>query len=139
MAARAAPRRLLAPLLAGCSLLPAPTGRTATPDEPSPFGPKVFTPASEVQLKAINNTTMPVVLVINGVSRDMAPESSLDLGAGELGPLPWDARFLHVSGRQLLQLTIGVGESWQATAPDGTTEVHAPEARVGLRAASSGS
>ena len=67
------------------------------------------TPPEQLQVNAINQTTIPVVLVVNGKPRDMAPGTSQDLGVAELGPLPWDFRVTTVKGRELLRDTLEAG------------------------------
>src|SRR6478752_2037864 len=97
---------LVALVLAGCSLLPRPS---EPPIEQLPVGVRVNTPPEQLQVKAINQTTIPVVLVVNGKAREMAPGTSQDLGVAELGPLPWDFQVTTVKGRQLLRDTLDAG------------------------------
>src|SRR6188768_3073767 len=97
---------LLALLLAGCSLLPAPT---PVPNDRLPVGVTVVTPPDEIRLAAVNQTTIPVVLVINGRQRPLAPGASAELTVSDLGPLPWDLAFTTVAGRQLLRDTLHDG------------------------------
>lgn len=107
---------LAAGVLAGCSILPS---QSVAPVDQLPAGVKVATPASELRVNAINQTTIPVVLVVNGNPRDMAPQSSLDLGTAELEPLPWDMRVATVNGRELLGGTLHDGDVWRMNEGNG--------------------
>ena len=101
---------VLAGLVAGCSLLP------------PPVGVKIVTPVEQLRVKAINSTSIPVVLVVNGAPRDMAPQSSLDLGLADLGALPWDFHVTTAARRELLSGTLRDGDVWTRNDGNGQGE-----------------
>lgn len=98
---------LVALLVAGCSLVPAPA--TEVPIDQLPAGVTVVTPPEQLRITAINQTTIPVSLVVNGRARPFAPGESAELGAADLGPLPWDIAFTTATGRPLLRDTLRPG------------------------------
>ena len=123
---------LVAGLRGGCSLLPFGADATLTPEDQLPPGVPVPVPPDQMRLDAINGTTIPVVLVVNGKSRDMAPGDAQHLGIGDLGPLPWDARFQTRAGRHLAQVTVHEGDVVRQHNADGSTELHSAGSRVDL-------
>ena len=79
------------------------------PIEQLPVGVIVVTPPDQLRINAINQTTIPVVLVVNGRPRDLGPGTSQELGTADLGPLPWDMRVTTANGRELLHDTLKDG------------------------------
>ena len=129
MRAVAAAIVLVAGLLAGCALLPSPS---EVPVEQLPIGQRVAVPAAQLRVTAINQTSIPVVLVVNGRPRDMAPGSSQDLGVVELGPLPWDFHVTNAAGRELLAGTLHDGDIWRQNDGNGQSDGSGFEARADL-------
>jgi hypothetical protein len=127
--ARAALALAFAAGLTGCALLPL---GTPVPDDQLPVGVRTVTPPAQLDLKAINSTTIPVVLDVNGKTWDMQPGSDRDLGIADLGALPWNVSFRTAGGRQLLAATVGDGDVWRIRNADGSVELHAPNARADL-------
>jgi hypothetical protein len=97
---------LAAGILAGCSLVPT---QSEVPVDQLPVGVMVVTPPDQLRIDAINQTTIPVVLVVNGMPRELGPGTSQQLGIADLGPLPWDMRVTTASGRELLHDTLNDG------------------------------
>ena len=110
---------LVAMVFAGCSLLPSPSGE---PADQLPVGVRVVTPPEQLEVEVINQTTIPVVLVINGMPIDMAPGTSLNLGVAELGHLPWDFQVTTAKGRELLHKTLLAGVVSRTNLGNGRTE-----------------
>jgi hypothetical protein len=131
MRAVAAAIVLAAGLLAGCSLLPAPSAPEVPIDE-LPIGVTVVTPPGQLRVEAINQTSIPVVLVVNGRPRDLAPGASADLGTAELGPLPWDFTFTNAAGHVLLHDILNAGVVTRTNHGNGEGEVTGFLARADL-------
>src|SRR6476619_3112324 len=97
---------LVAGSVAGCSMVPTPS---EVPIDQLPIGVTVVTPPDQLRISAINQPTIPVVLVVNGKPRDLGPGTSQELGIVDLGPLPWDMRVTTAMGRELLRDTLKDG------------------------------
>ena len=107
----------LAALLAGCSMLPAPTARPTPPP-----GAVVARPA-EMSLTVGNLTTIGIKVSVNGLPvATVEPGEGLGLGADELPPLPWDVQSRTRGGRLLLELTVRAGDVWTLRRGDVTIE-----------------
>lgn len=66
---------------------------------------------SDMTLSALNSTSVPVVLVVNGtVVTDLMPGISAEVSARDLPNLPWSAEVRLRSGRALLSLTVRAGD-----------------------------
>lgn len=117
--------------VAGCSmLLPA----TPVPVDPQlPVGVKVVTPPGAMQVHVSNGTTIGITVTVNNAfSRAIEPGQGADLGAADLGGLPWVFMARTTSGRVLVELTVRAGDVWQQRNPDGSTTAEGAGARVDL-------
>jgi hypothetical protein len=66
---------------------------------------------SAMKLSISNQSTLTVTLVVNGtVIETIAPGQVDDVPAQRLSSLPWNAKVLSPSGRDLLQLTVHAGD-----------------------------
>ena len=117
--------------LAGCSLLPVVTPTPApTPTDQMRLGDTEITPPEQMRLALLNETTIGLVLVVNGAERGTVPASDLgSWGIAELGPLPWGAEARTASGRVLARLVVHAVDTGRVSLPTGVKE-HA----VGVRA-----
>jgi len=120
---------VLAGLIAGCSLLPVPT---TGPIGDQPLAVKVVTPPAQLRITATNQTSIPVILVVNGVSRNLAPMGSLELGLTDLGPMPWDMRMTTMAGRALLNGSLHDGDVWRINMGNGESQASGFIARSDL-------
>lgn len=68
-------------------------------------------PDSAMTLELNNGTTVPVALVVSGLSvMRVEPHTQVRLTAHELPSLPWHARVNLLTGRMLLELTVNSGD-----------------------------
>ena len=68
-------------------------------------------PPSEMRLAALNSTTQPVVVVVNGeIVMHLQPGQEADMAATDLPKLPWMAEVRLPTGRSLLSLTVRPGD-----------------------------
>jgi len=118
-----------AAVLAGCELL---STASPIPDDQLPVGVRVVTPPARMRLEAGNQSTIPVVLTVNGSRRDLQPGDSIALGVTDLGPLPWSAALLTGSGRTLTEITVREGDDWRLRQADGAVTGHVDGGRVDL-------
>jgi hypothetical protein len=68
-------------------------------------------PPSEMTLSALNATTTPLVLAVNGIAvKDLQPGDQVEISADALPALPWAAEVRLPTGRPLLSLTVRFGD-----------------------------
>ena len=116
----------------GCALLPTQPVATAVPDDQLPVGERVVTPPDQLRLHVFDNTSKPVLLDVNGNTRQMAARDGLELGVADLGPLPWHVRMSFASGRTPIDVTINPGDDWRQHDADGSTQLHPAGGRADL-------
>jgi hypothetical protein len=87
-------------------------------------------PAAQMTLDVSNGTTVPVTLVVNGTTIEaIQPGSGAELSTSELPGLPWVARVMSPSGRELVMLVVHDGDVYSSR--DGK-EQHGVAQRVDL-------
>jgi len=120
--------RVVAPVLvlSGCSLIPGLTpGPTpgSTPNDQLRPGEVEVTPPERMRLDLLNETTIGLVLVVNGAKRGtVVPGDIGDWVIAELGPLPWGAEARTASGRLLASLVVHAGDTGRISLPTGIKE-----------------
>lgn len=86
-----------------------------------------------MSLAISNETSIPVVLVVNGtLIETIDPQSSDAIPASRLPALAWTVQVQTISGRRLVGLTVREGDVQERHASDGTGSSRGDGARVDL-------
>jgi hypothetical protein len=114
---------MVAGLLAGC-VASGPGASTAPPSAND----------APVTLSVANGTTIPVTLVVNGVTVDTVPPGGYeDPIKAPLPGLPWSVETRSPGGRVLSSMTVHAGDVWQTTPdPNGHSAAQGDAVRVDL-------
>jgi hypothetical protein len=84
-------------------------------------------------LHILNNTTIPVSVVVNDQDVDiLEPSSSADIEGGSLPTLPWHVEVRTSGGRDLVALDVPPGSVHDEPNLDGTGSYSAPATRIDL-------
>lgn len=80
-----------------------------------------------------NDTTIAVTLAVNGkVVETVPPGGYQDPIKAESPAPPWNVETRSPSGRVLSSMTVGAGDAWQTTYPNGAGGAHGDAVRVDL-------
>jgi hypothetical protein len=118
---------LVAASIAGCGSLP------FLPTPAPPVGVPLVTAPGAMRLDVSNETTIDVLLTVNGRPGMPVPAGQgLEVGPGDIGPLPWAAQVRTVSGRILVQTTVEAGDVVSQDNGSGSGSQRGVGARVDL-------
>ena len=100
-------------VMAGCDAAPSPGPSEAA-----------FVAAERPPLHVFNNTTVPVVVTVNGQRiGQVGPNDASDVDVDRLPPVPWLVEARTMSGRLLVSISVGPGDVGQHRNGDGSTTI----------------